>query len=62
LVDYTYLVARELVSVVVVLSEAEKSAMGILMVAVADTPTAKELSSVAEKYSVNNLKHTAVTA
>jgi len=50
------------VSVVVVPREDEKSAMGTLMVAVSDTPTAKELSPVMEKYSVNNLKYIAVAA
>jgi len=61
-IGWLYLVARELVSVVVVPREDEKSAIGILMVAVRDTPTAKELSPVVEKYSVNNLKCIAVVA
>ena len=49
-------------TVVVVPRVDEKSAMGILMVAVSDTPTAKELSPVVEKYSINNLKYIAVAA
>jgi hypothetical protein len=55
-------VARELVNVVVVSREDENPTMGTMMVAVSDTPTAKELSPVVEKYSVNNLKYIVVAA